>query len=174
MQLPDNKFIACSYQDYLLASSNEIPERWLRAQERGWSRVALMVAVRSTEWSHAHGRICNHGKIALTRNDKITVASFCWPLLLAGLYVRHICPERAGMPVRSKGPRRHSCEDSLLTRPELVAGQVGICVYDPAKATYIYNYQGDKYFIPASNTKLFTLYAGLKYLGDSLVGCVIV
>jgi len=35
MQLPDSKYIACSYQDYLLASSNEIPERWLRAQERG-------------------------------------------------------------------------------------------------------------------------------------------
>ena len=35
MQLPDKHFIACSYKDYLLASSNEIPERWLRAQERG-------------------------------------------------------------------------------------------------------------------------------------------
>jgi len=34
MQMPDKKFIACSYKDYLLASSNEIPERWLRAQER--------------------------------------------------------------------------------------------------------------------------------------------
>ncbi len=34
MQLPDKKYIACSYKDYLLASSNEIPERWLRAQER--------------------------------------------------------------------------------------------------------------------------------------------
>lgn len=34
MQLPDKKFIACSYKDYLLASSNDIPERWLRAQER--------------------------------------------------------------------------------------------------------------------------------------------
>ena len=34
MQLPDKKFIPCSYKDYLLASSNEIPERWLRAQER--------------------------------------------------------------------------------------------------------------------------------------------
>jgi hypothetical protein len=34
MQLPDKVFIACSYKDYLLASSNEIPERWLRAQER--------------------------------------------------------------------------------------------------------------------------------------------
>ena len=34
MQLPDKEFIPCSYKDYLLASSNEIPERWLRAQER--------------------------------------------------------------------------------------------------------------------------------------------
>lgn len=34
MQLPDKKIIACSYKDYLFASNNEIPERWLRAQER--------------------------------------------------------------------------------------------------------------------------------------------
>jgi len=34
MQLPNKKMIACSYKDYLFASNNEIPERWLRAQER--------------------------------------------------------------------------------------------------------------------------------------------
>jgi formiminoglutamase len=34
MQLPDKQFIACSYNDYITASSNDIPERWLRAQER--------------------------------------------------------------------------------------------------------------------------------------------
>lgn len=34
MQLPDKKFIACSHKDYLLAGSNETPERWLRVQER--------------------------------------------------------------------------------------------------------------------------------------------
>ncbi|HSC37949.1 MAG TPA: formimidoylglutamase [Chitinophagaceae bacterium] len=34
MQLPDSQFIACSYRDYVQASGNEIPERWLRAQER--------------------------------------------------------------------------------------------------------------------------------------------
>lgn len=34
MQLPDKSFIACSQRDYMLASTNEIPERWLRAQER--------------------------------------------------------------------------------------------------------------------------------------------
>ncbi|RYY98094.1 MAG: arginase [Chitinophagaceae bacterium] len=34
MQLPDQKFIACSYRDYQQAANNEYPERWLRAQER--------------------------------------------------------------------------------------------------------------------------------------------
>ena len=34
MELPDKKLIPCSYNDYLHASRNEIPERWLREQER--------------------------------------------------------------------------------------------------------------------------------------------
>lgn len=34
MQLPNEKFIACSAEDYKQASHNEIPERWMRAQER--------------------------------------------------------------------------------------------------------------------------------------------
>ncbi|MEX1202177.1 MAG: formimidoylglutamase [Ferruginibacter sp.] len=34
MQMPDLRFIACSYNDYQTASNNQIPERWLRVQER--------------------------------------------------------------------------------------------------------------------------------------------
>ena len=34
MQLPNEKFVSCSAEDYKQASHNEIPERWLRAQER--------------------------------------------------------------------------------------------------------------------------------------------
>ena len=34
MELPNKKLIACSYNDYLFASNNQTPERWLRAQER--------------------------------------------------------------------------------------------------------------------------------------------
>ncbi|MFZ4057731.1 MAG: formimidoylglutamase [Ferruginibacter sp.] len=34
MQLPDQQFIPCSYNDYMIAAKNDIPERWLRAQER--------------------------------------------------------------------------------------------------------------------------------------------
>lgn len=34
MEMPDKRLIACSYKDYMIAGKNEIPERWLRAQER--------------------------------------------------------------------------------------------------------------------------------------------
>ncbi len=34
MQMPDQSFAACSYSDYLAASHNDLPERWLRLQER--------------------------------------------------------------------------------------------------------------------------------------------
>lgn len=35
MQMPDKKFIACSHGDFMKASHGDIPERWLRVQERG-------------------------------------------------------------------------------------------------------------------------------------------
>lgn len=35
MEVPNGKMIACSHIDYLTASLNDIPERWLRAAERG-------------------------------------------------------------------------------------------------------------------------------------------
>lgn len=34
MQLPNKSYMPCSYYDYLKASQNGMPERWLRAQER--------------------------------------------------------------------------------------------------------------------------------------------
>ncbi|HMH32476.1 MAG TPA: D-alanyl-D-alanine carboxypeptidase, partial [Puia sp.] len=57
---------------------------------------------------------------------------------------------------------------SLLQDSSLRGAHVGIAVYDPSNNKYLYQYQDDKYFVPASNTKLFSLYAGLKWLGDSL------
>ena len=58
----------------------------------------------------------------------------------------------------------------LLKDTAISSGHIGISIYEPATNKYWYNYDATKYFIPASNTKLFTLYAGMKYLGDSLVG----
>ncbi|MBS1932857.1 MAG: D-alanyl-D-alanine carboxypeptidase [Bacteroidetes bacterium] len=61
-------------------------------------------------------------------------------------------------------------EEELPQQPELKSAHVGVCVYDETANIFLYKYQSDKYFTPASNTKLFSLYAGLKYLGDSLIG----
>ncbi len=60
--------------------------------------------------------------------------------------------------------------DAILLKDSTIStGHIGISIYEPATNKYWYNYNATKYFIPASNTKLFTLYAGMKYLGDSLI-----
>ena len=59
---------------------------------------------------------------------------------------------------------------SFLNDSIIATGHVGISIYEPATKKYLYNYNAEKNFIPSSNVKLFSLYAGLKYLGDSLVG----
>jgi len=64
---------------------------------------------------------------------------------------------------------RRSAEKDLIQSEPLKTAHVGISIFDPATNKYLYNYQGDKYFVPASNTKIPTTYAAMKYLGDSLV-----
>jgi len=46
----------------------------------------------------------------------------------------------------------------------------GFALYDLSKRKMISGQNDDKYFTPASNTKLFTFYAGLKLLKDSIAG----
>ncbi|HSZ33703.1 MAG TPA: D-alanyl-D-alanine carboxypeptidase [Puia sp.] len=58
----------------------------------------------------------------------------------------------------------------MLSVKEMSTAFVGVYVYDDSSKKEIASYQSDKYFVPASNTKLFSLYAGMKYLGDSIEG----
>ena len=44
----------------------------------------------------------------------------------------------------------------------------GVYVYDISADKVLYNYNGEKYFTPASNTKIVTLFAGLTLLPDSI------
>lgn len=61
-------------------------------------------------------------------------------------------------------------QQAILANTDFAPAHVGISLYDPATGQCLYNYQGDKSFVPASNMKLFTCYAAMKNLGDSLVG----
>ncbi len=56
----------------------------------------------------------------------------------------------------------------LLNNAAIKEGHLGVSIYNMSSKTYLYNYNADKYFTPASNQKIFTLYAGLSTLGDSL------
>ncbi|MCU0446519.1 MAG: D-alanyl-D-alanine carboxypeptidase [Microscillaceae bacterium] len=61
-----------------------------------------------------------------------------------------------------KSPRQ--LRQLLQNHPSFRHSFHGLCLYDLDKKSYIFDYQADKYFTPASNTKLFTFWAGLKLL----------
>ncbi|HEX6193967.1 MAG TPA: D-alanyl-D-alanine carboxypeptidase/D-alanyl-D-alanine-endopeptidase [Chitinophagaceae bacterium] len=65
-----------------------------------------------------------------------------------------------------------SATKNVLLAPALQTAHVGISIYEPATNKYWYNYQADKFFVPASNTKIPTCYAAMKYLDDSLPGII--
>lgn len=44
----------------------------------------------------------------------------------------------------------------------------GLVIKDVSRDKVIFDYHGDRYFTPASNTKIFTFFASLKILGDSI------
>lgn len=56
----------------------------------------------------------------------------------------------------------------IIKQASFQTAHVGISIYDPTTKKYWFNYQGDNYFVPASNTKIPTCYAAMKYLGDSI------
>lgn len=61
--------------------------------------------------------------------------------------------------------KKHLLTDSLMSN-----AHAGIAVYDPSKKKFLFTHQAEKYFIPASNVKILSCYAGMKFLGDQLKG----
>lgn len=59
----------------------------------------------------------------------------------------------------------------LFKRSEIMNNHfTGFALYDMDKQQMVYELNADKYFTPASNTKLLTFYTCLKMLGDSIPG----
>ncbi len=63
-----------------------------------------------------------------------------------------------------------TAKTDLINDSSLLHAHIGISIFDPLSNKFLYNYQSEKYFVPASNTKIFSCYAGMKYLGDSIAG----
>lgn len=60
----------------------------------------------------------------------------------------------------------------VLQQADLAKAHIGIALFNATDGKFLFNHQADKYFLPASNTKIFTLYAAMRYLGDSIPGLI--
>lgn len=61
--------------------------------------------------------------------------------------------------------------DKLFINDEFLKhAHVGVSVYQTSTNKFIYQHQADQFFVPASNTKILSTYAAMKYLGDSIPG----
>lgn len=65
---------------------------------------------------------------------------------------------------------RRAARKHLFTDSTLRQAHVGIALYDPAAEQFLFQHNAEKYFVPASNTKIVSCYAAMKHLGDSLPG----
>ncbi len=72
----------------------------------------------------------------------------------------------ATYPISRKA--HHHLDDLVRESPLFSSNFTGFALFDPAIEHMLYQHQADKYFTPASNTKIYTLYTALRILGDSL------
>ena len=94
------------------------------------------------------------------------LTSFNFRLLQSGIAVLFLVAQ-ACKPANQIGK---SASALLLNDSTFINAHTGISIYDPQENRYLYNFQAEKYFVPASNTKIVTLYMGMKTLGDRLPG----
>ncbi|HET9486058.1 MAG TPA: D-alanyl-D-alanine carboxypeptidase, partial [Chryseosolibacter sp.] len=63
---------------------------------------------------------------------------------------------------------RGKLNKTFRSTEEQFQNHTGFVLYDTEKKKIVFDYHGSRYFTPASNTKIFTFYASLKILGDSV------
>jgi serine-type D-Ala-D-Ala carboxypeptidase/endopeptidase (penicillin-binding protein 4) len=66
-----------------------------------------------------------------------------------------------------------SFQKQLAADSTFANAHIGVSVYDATSQVSVFQYNSNKYFVPASNIKIPTLYAGMKYLGKQLPGLLV-
>ena len=90
------------------------------------------------------------------------------PMKLSHLLILLLATGQFACTTTRKISRLTAGLDTLFNSPTLAQHHVGFALYDPQAKRMLHERQADHYFTPASNTKLFTFYAGLCVLGDSV------
>lgn len=89
-------------------------------------------------------------------------------MLMGSLVFLVACSSSRQLPssAASSDPMQAAIQ-AILQEPSLQQAHLGISIYDAEADSFLLQYHGDKYFVPASNTKIVTSYAAMKWLGDS-------
>ncbi|MFZ9207634.1 MAG: D-alanyl-D-alanine carboxypeptidase, partial [Sediminibacterium sp.] len=66
-----------------------------------------------------------------------------------------------------------AANQNIIEVSNLSGAHIGIHVFDPSTNANLFSYQSNKYFVPASNTKIVTCFAAMQYLGDSVAAAQI-
>lgn len=77
-------------------------------------------------------------------------------------------PEKLGEDDEKATKSQIALATMLDTSRVFSSNLTGFALYDPQRNTMVYAQNENRYFTPASNTKLFTFYTGLKLLPDSV------
>jgi len=85
-------------------------------------------------------------------------------LLLGGLLMLSAC----NTTQKLTGPEKRKLHKQFETSQVFSGAFTGFALFDPLSRKMLFQKNADKYFTPASNTKILTLYTSLKVLGDSI------
>ncbi|MBY0535581.1 MAG: D-alanyl-D-alanine carboxypeptidase/D-alanyl-D-alanine-endopeptidase [Chitinophagaceae bacterium] len=85
-----------------------------------------------------------------------------WLLLLSAVALFSSCSVQRSFQKKANA--------TILADSSLKHAHIGLAVYDPEAGSYLYQYNSDKYFIPASNIKIVTCFTAMQLLKDSIPG----
>ncbi len=97
------------------------------------------------------------------------IKTFTWQLITGIILLLAFSSCKPAEVVQTDGPEPVLPIHTLFEESDVFSQSVtGFALYDPVSDSLLYGRDEDRFFVPASNTKILTLYASLKALPDTL------